>query len=656
MKIAVVGLGHTGRAAIRSLIEQGSTDFQLVDSQTSASAGVVEALRSSFPRAAFTYYRGGSGDQAQAPWLANTDVCLLCADYIDVEHCLAMNAACIAAEIPMIPGLGMGDVAQVGPIISGGAGPCLQCIDIRVEATLGRPALAGPYPPNPALAQTVGQTLAAMATKITIIADVSADNPVTYIWSNGTRTVHRALRTPHCPACGELEPLPAFATPGSLDVGDYEDHGPAHILTLEPRLVDSVMGVVRWVQPYAPHAGEPQIAHSVASIADSAWTRAGLEILAGGNDVDAELARGAALGEALDRLATSEPSRRHIRIEAYANVADHAISPERFDLFHEKTRRRRGFPYAMPDPGAPMSWVWGWSMAGAQPTLIPATRVFVPFTPLASGDWVDAANVTGCATGTSAAEAALGGLLEVIERDAFMIAWATRLPVSGIVLDEDTPWGVGPYIRAFKGVGIDVRCSTIVLDWSVPLVIAIAKPHDPAEPAAVVAAAADQNLATACRRALKELSANFAHVRHIMKQATTPQSSDAIHVRTQDAHALLYARPEMARHLEPWWSPPVSSTIPEPETGRAPDVLASIADRIIAGGGDVLLVDLSLPGLSKLGLWTVKTVVPEAYPMNFDAYWPQFGGRRIQGAPVDAGLVPQALPFDELNAIPHPFP
>jgi ribosomal protein S12 methylthiotransferase accessory factor len=186
--------------------------------------------------------------------------------------------------------------------------------------------------------------------------------------------------------------------------------------------------------------------------------------------------------------------------------------------------------------------------------------------------------------------------------------------------------------------------------------VASAKPRGPAEPAAVVAAAADPDLATACRRALKELTANLAHVRNLMTQATQPQSADAIHVRTQDAHALVYARHDMAEHLEAWWSPPGSTALSEPTAGRPSDVLASIAARIVARGGDVLLVDLSLPGLSDSGLWTIKALVPEAYPMNFDAFWPQFGGRRMSAAPVDANLLEKAVPFAELNEVPHPFP
>ncbi len=64
-----------------------------------------------------------------------------------------------------------------------------------------------------------------------------------------------------------------------------------------------------------------------------------------------------------------------------------------------------------------------------------ATAVATP------ADQMDMTNVSGCATGSSVASAVLGGLLEVIERDSFMIAWATRLPVTGVT-SNGTPLGM----------------------------------------------------------------------------------------------------------------------------------------------------------------------------------------------------------------------
>jgi ribosomal protein S12 methylthiotransferase accessory factor len=269
---------------------------------------------------------------------------------------------------------------------------------------------------------------------------------------------------------------------------------------------------------------------------------------------------------------------------------------------------------------------------------------------------MDITNVSGCATGSTVAEAVLSGLLEVVERDTFMIAWASQLPVTGLRLLPGSPGEVGLYATAFSAVGIEVRCATVTLDWAVPMVVAIGHSRNPGDPSAVVAAAADIDVTTACSRALKELTANLAYARHRMASLTGPTPADASQVRTQEDHMLLYARREMWHHLEHWWSPARHEELSDVAKCSAAEALAKIQIRVADSGGDVLVVDVSHSELRSRGLHTVKVLVPGAYPMNFDSLWPHHGGRRILHVPCDVGLMATPLAVSDLNSTPHPFP
>src|SRR5690606_37314943 len=103
----------------------------------------------------------------------------------------------------------------------------------------------------------------------------------------------------------------------------------------------------------------------------------------------------------------------------YDEVAGCAVDPTAFDVFDAATRARPGFPYGPIRSDAPRSWVWGWSLTCGAPRLVPAARVFAPFTPLTPDDHVDGPVVSGFATDNTLTEATLSGLLEVIDRDAF---------------------------------------------------------------------------------------------------------------------------------------------------------------------------------------------------------------------------------------------
>lgn len=648
MRVAVFGAGHIARSAIETLLESGVNDIAAFAIDRSSAVEVASA--SSGRGGTFVVYVDPS-EVSSGYWLGGADVCLLASDSIEPTLCLAVNSACVTSGVTLIPGLGMGGVAQVGPRIEAGQGPCLHCLSLRVEAALDRPALVGPFPPNPELNRRVGRHLASLATD----SDVE-DGAVVYMWADGRSQRHMALRTYNCPDCGSIEPGAPHSSPPVQPPNTAYAPDENRILSLESLLVDEIMGVVRWVTDYVPGPDEPEIAHAVASVADDRWGQNGPEIHAGGNDLDPLRARAAALGEALDRLASSPPDTDSLIVGRFSELEESAVDPRLFDLFDEGLRARADFPYPSIDADTEISWLWSWSMAETRPMLVPASRVFLPLETGLAGDMPDGGNVSGAATGSSPASAILSGLLEVIERDAFMIAWANTLTMTGIGIDANTGWGIGAYVSAFNSVGIEVRCSTITLDWEVPLVVALARSDRRGEPALVVSAAASTDLPTACRRALKELSANLTYVRSLIHGRVQDPPPDTRFVRTPEDHALLYAKPKMMVHLEAWWDPKDRTSLTAPESLREDDQLGVAVDRVVRRGHDVLAVDLTLPGLASRGLWTYKTLVPGAYPMNFDSLWPQFGGKRIVHAPVDAGLAAHPSTIAALNRIPHPFP
>ena len=239
-----------------------------------------------------------------------------------------------------------------------------------------------------------------------------------------------------------------------------------------------------------------------------------------------------------------------------------------------------------------------------------------------------------------------------------MISWANDLPVQRVDLDRSSPEQLGAYVAAFEDRGLEARCSLVTVDLGVPVIVAMVRSRHAGDPAMVVSAAADLDVAAACRRALSELTANRLNVRHSMEQAGPGRRSwDPRQVRDETAHGLLYADPEAAGPLEQWWEP--KETVPLRPVRQKRAVWARLTEltrSVTRAGLDALVVDLTPPEIAALGLRTVKVLVPGTYPMNFDSLWPQFGGARMASAPVAAGLLDEPVSFEALNRVPHPFP
>jgi ribosomal protein S12 methylthiotransferase accessory factor len=548
----------------------------------------------------------------------------------------------------------MGTVGQVGPIVRGGMGPCLRCVDLRLRSATNRSCLTAYGAPDPQVAVLLGDALATRATRF---GDPEASRYLTYHWVDGSVTHHSVLRTHHCLDCAYIHPQPAYRQEASFSFQDRPPSDPRHILTLQKRLVDSVTGPITSFQVYDPVPPDPPLTHCVVTLADEGWQQVGQSLVScGGAALKPQDAEAAALGEVLERASAVLPSDDVVSAR-YDDVKAEAVDPCAWDLFDPATQAKPDFPYARPSRSEIINWVWGWSVTRSQPTLIPASRVFLSGTLNRLGGPADYPLVSGFATGNTLEEATLSALLEVIERDSFMIAWANRLPLRHATFCNPARCA-SVYAAAFEQPGLEARCGVIELDLGAPVAIAMVRSTRRGDPALAVASAADADPEHACQRALSELATNRVYVRHIMSETEGDRaqiSSDE--VRDGRTHGLLFARPDMASEVAFWWNrtETLASFEPTPSTSVCAK-LFSLVRAVDRAGLEVLMVDLTPPEVRDLGLWTVKALVPGTYPMNFDSRWAQFGGARITEAPVQAGLRSRPLPIRDLNRVPHPFP
>ena len=623
--IAIIGSGRAATTALHALQERGYR---------------AELSRHPSPEQSLDWYAG---------WLRGCDVCLFAADVVTPLALRRVNETCLDQRVPLLPGLVMGAVGQVGPLVIAGQGPCLGCLDLRVRTVTLRSPFPPPVAADPNIAERVGRALAEEIER-------GDTGHVQYLWESTAVMSHPLLRAPGCPDCGAIAPHLPFRSPGVIELRSEQRSDPDQIIRLTPRLVDAVTGPIKTLTQYAPGENDPALQHWIAALADPTWESFGHNTLyCGGSALMTEVAQAAALGEAVERASTCTVSFDDVLIARYRDIESEAVDPLRWDLFHERTRAKPGFPYAAISRDVELSWVWGYSLVQERPVRVPASRVFSPFRIIAAGDNFDTAIISGYSTGCTIEEAVYGAMMEVIERDAFMIAWANQLRVPRLAVDASTPGEVGEYIAAFAERDIEVRCLLIDLDLGAHAVVAIARHSRTGEPAFVVAAAADIDAAVACKRALKELSANRLSVRYEMTQGSPPQPDPETAI-DERAHGQLYARPEAAPWLDFWWSAPESAELPPAQTCGVTTATRRCVETISKAGLEVIAVDLTAPAISSLGLRTVKVLIPGAYPMLFDGRFPHFGGTRITNAPVAVGLRHEPLAFEDLCTFPHPFP
>ncbi|MCD9901229.1 TOMM precursor leader peptide-binding protein [Streptomyces sp. MT29] len=579
----------------------------------------------------------------------------------------------------LVPVRGDGALTVVGPVLRPGAQGCLACGEYRRLATIGgrvpwhSPGLRLEGRPSPALTDAVGVVAASL---------LDSDGAVVHVVHNGrgTWSTHRFEPIGGCAVC---LPLRATVAEGRR-VGLRPGRPPRPEAPRRP-------GVAARAQlPYGRggSAGRccrrafgpvHQILRTEESVHSltSAYVTYGRHMRDGGygRSTDFASSERIALFEGAERLASMSPTGHRTVLRApYAELGpERAVDPVRLGLpdpAHHGHPASATVPYA---PDLELDWVHGWSLIRDRTTAVPEHVAYWDASPGRPRVVYECSN--GCGLGNSPAEAALYGLFEVAERDAFLMAWYARTPLRRITVPADDAEVAHLMDRAALA-GYRVALFDATNDFQVPAVIAVALHRgEPATaPGAFVAAGSHHHPLAAIRSALAEAVTNVVNAVH--RHRAEPETFDRRRllpmlerpelVTTLTDHVAVNTLPEARPRLDfldpdgpetDWrdiW-PGASAPLPVPDVTA---LLEQTVTRLAGLGLEVVAVPLSESVVrDRLGLHTAKIVVPGSLPMTFGHVNRRtLGLDRLLDVPFRLGRVPRRARHDELALHPHPFP
>lgn len=482
------------------------------------------------------------------------------------------------------------DSVAIGPYFQGNEPPCWQCFrDWDLEDSLGT-------------ASTVPATAEVFVQK-------ALDRPRGFlgrIEMIPTRTLHRVLRRPQCPNCGD----PSLAVPVGFPVvrPTIDTVG----VDLE-RFVDPVTGVIAGIDCYRGAAG-----FVAAAARFHPPGRREIVHRAFGSGVSTKQARVTAIAESLERYSLYAQG-NEARVRAvFADVQHLAVSPLALNQFSERQYSDSAEIPARYD-GQEMEWAVGWSLMHECPRLLPFAHCY-----WGRMGW-SAPDSIGCAAGRSSGEAILRGLLELIERDALAIWWYNRVRRPAIAESEYVGDAVlrAP-LRTIAGLGRDVVAFDLATDLGVPVVGAISWDGRGRRPDFGFAAALDGW--TALRRAILEL-AQTAVGNHAERQMP-PEG------------AFQSWRAAVRRDKEDFLRP--KGVVPIP-TAAMPDLLPLIA-HLGEIGLEAIALDQTRP---EIGVPVFRVVCP-----GLRHPWMRLAPGRLYDVPVALGWIPRRNREEDMNPIP----
>ncbi len=377
--------------------------------------------------------------------------------------------------------------------------------------------------------------------------------------------------------------------------------------------------------------------------------------------------RNLAFLEGLERYAgTRRRHREDVLVEAYDAVADRALDPRDVGMYGPRTYEHD--PMLTPfDPARPIPWVWGYSLRDERPLLVPSRLAY--YSSGAEGDNFVFECSNGCASGGSLEEAVLFGMLELIERDAFLLGWYGGAELPGIDISDTEDTELRTMVDRADLHGYDLRVFDNRIDLRVPVATAVAVRRDGGDGALSFAAGASMDPATAVRAAVSETLTYIPELPlrvSTRREETVAMTRDYHKVLQLRDHAALFALPEMAEHAQCYLRPMTARPEEEvyrswrEEGPRSTELLDDVRycrDELVRAGYDVIVVDQTSPEQEALGLRTVCVIVPGLLPIDFGwARQRALHMPRTRTAFRRAGWRADDLTEAELHKVPHPFP
>ncbi|MDR7238110.1 TOMM precursor leader peptide-binding protein [Neobacillus drentensis] len=378
-----------------------------------------------------------------------------------------------------------------------------------------------------------------------------------------------------------------------------------------------------------------------------------------------EMSELTAILEGLERYCGIEPrGKRTVVRDSYHNVKQNALNPTRVGLHEKEQYAKPQFPFKPFHPDTPMNWVWGYSLSQERPILVPELLAYYS---LGYGECFVYETSNGCALGGSLEEAIFHAIMEVVERDSFLITWYAKLPLPRLDLRSANDKELQLMVDRIQEVaGYDLYVYNSTMEHEIPSVWAVAKNRRSKGVNLICAAGANPDPVRAVKSAIYELAGMM--VRHDEKLEANQQKYEQMlqnpyAVRTMEDHGLLYGLREAEERLnfllddqrplrtfaEEFKQPPANTDLK--------DDLQEILNKFRLLNLEVIVVDQTTPITKRNGLFCVKVLIPGMLPMTFGHHLTRVKGlERVLSVPMKLGFTKHPLSYEQLNSYPHPFP
>ncbi|MBM4764789.1 TOMM precursor leader peptide-binding protein [Bacillus sp. B15-48] len=356
--------------------------------------------------------------------------------------------------------------------------------------------------------------------------------------------------------------------------------------------------------------------------------------------------------------------KRRVVRDSYHNLKNIALNPTRVGLHEKEHYAKAHFPFKPFHPDDLMNWVWGYSFLQERSILVPESLAYYS---LGNREGFVYETSNGCALGGSLEEAIFHAIMEVIERDSFLLTWYARLPLPRLDLGSSNDKELQLMVERVREVtDYELYFYNSTMEHEIPSVWGVAKNRKSKGVNLICAAGANPNPVRAVKSAIYELAGMMFRddeKLEVNRQKYEEMLQEPFAVRTMEDHGMLYGLREAEERLNFLLdnTRPLRTFAeefkPAPSNKDLKDDLQEILQKFRKLNLEVIVVDQTTPITKRNGLFCVKVLIPGMLPMTFGHHLTRVKGfTRVLNVPMQLGFMKEPLLYEQLNPHPHPFP
>ena len=331
---------------------------------------------------------------------------------------------------------------------------------------------------------------------------------------------------------------------------------------------------------------------------------------------------------------------------SYHALGKRAVSPEAFALISDWEFQQSPLNYIAYHPELPLSWKECYRVIGKslEPVLIPATFVYSRFS-WKHPDERFAPNLSpGLACHVSLREAFLSGLCELVERDAFMLAWLHRASPCRIRAESRILAEANDSYDYFHGLGFVIHFLNLTTDLYIPVVLTVMEHPDlPWDGTLVMGLGCAMNPEVALRKSLLEafiMLNNYIVIDSNRSEMTVRRQPLRFGLQAADYYRkirFLLSNPHEVSIAE----------VPNHDRNDAGRNLELLIDHLNGLGHATYFVDLTPRGYENCRICLSRAFIAGLQPMLYEPDCWRLNPNRLFGAhpPI----------YEQLNLMPHPW-